>query len=299
MKRSHIFILLIAIILFPAILASCSSSPGSITEEQAADIALPYFQKTYGKTVTVEGVKYCQTGMYRYRNIVWVSDEEKEYTLYLDAHNKPAFDDVAAQETVERADKARIEAALESLGMQSDMNLYIGFNYDEGRCSISFSAQQYLPTREKTEEIYALLTLLKEEKVDTFNIAIDTPEFLTPRMGLGKYGTHGIVLAGQSFATDISKASFEREYLAFAYRVYWDEQKFNERILELEQMGYKNVYFMVKPQAYPDIEEIILYCEAENGLSEEQAANLLAEMDETYFKIDDKETRYILDCVQK
>ena len=285
----------LVILVLGIILANRGSYPGSIDEEQATAIAVPYFQKQYGMAGTVTGVRYLQTGMYRYSNLIWVSAGEQEYTLYLNGHNKPAFDDVAESDAIASMDKVRIESRLRDLGMESDMDCFIGYNFDINHCQVhSYASQSHSPQPEQADEVYRLLTELHNVKIDCFSLSVYAPAFLRDS---GKESDSGYYIDHIKFETDIDKAKFEKQYRAFAEQVHWDEAKFQRAMAELVQMGYQNVYFRMTAAESVAVSshKIVLHCEGDSSLSGEQAENLLAAMDDSYFKIGDKPIQYTLD----
>ena len=176
----------------------------------------------------------------------------------------------------------------ESYNVWSSLSLQ-DFRY-YAHCS---TVTEELPNKDSIDDIYSLIEELKDYGIDVFGINIDTPNFLLPKMESG-HGARGVRLAGIGFETDIGITSFEEQYYRFVDQIYWDKQQFDNKISEFTQRGYKNAYFYVSKWADENTLEIVLYCESDASLSNEYAATLLEGIDDSYFRIDGKKTKYTL-----
>ena len=273
-----------------------SMNPEAMSVKQVTGFTKSYFQRKYGMDVIIKDVNYIQISEHEYRNSVTVSSGGTEYNLSLNKHNKPEFDDVHAVEVMGKIDKSLIEDKLKSLGLEitkySGYNL--GYSYEDKQYIIGLSVSSIdRPSKNAKDDMYSLLELLKEEGVDKFSISVPTPDFLTPQMEFG-YGAYGSVLGGENFETDMDMRSFEEKYYGFVDSIYWDEQKFDDKIIELEQLGYKNVHFFIPMEYNSNTIRVLLYCEADSSLSYEQANDALISMDESYFEIQGYETVFVL-----
>ena len=117
---------------------------------------------------------------------------------------------------------------------------------------------------------------------------------MQPRYELG-YGMYSIALGGGRFNTQVNEKNFKEEYSEVKESLFYDEQKFSSLVLEMERLGYQNVCFMIPSQTNPTLLEIVLYCEADENTSLEQAQNIIDGIDETYFSSQSREVKYVLD----
>jgi len=297
MKKSILIVFVMAAVLL-IIVALCDSDPAKITVEQAAEIARPYFRELYNLDVIVKNVEYKRVGEYKYLNLIMVSDGEMEYNLMLDEQNKPLTDDISAIGRIQNIDITSFGERIKTYGMR----LYVRSGF---KVVYSTSNRRYIvncpvelsniPRKDLKGEIYSLLGELKNEGIDELVVIISTPDFLLPKMEFG-HGVHGAELTAEFFSTEISAKEFEEQYCSLADRVSWDIQKFDDKIQELTQLGYTNVYFYNK-QGNAATVEIVLYCESDANLSDGPAIELLDEMDDSYFRVGGKETKYTLQHV--
>ena len=301
MRKIKFVILLIIIISIFIVLATCATNnPKELYPEQAVEIARPYFQELYGKNIIVENVRYEVVGMigryHLYRNIITVSEGEAEYKLILDKRNVPVSDNISAIETIKNIEISSLEEKLKPLGLKlhEHYDLEVAASPRNLQYSVCLSVvAEDCPSREQKDRIYSLLGVLKDNGVDYFIINIDTPDFLFPKMKFG-YGVYGLRLAGVGFSTDMDMASFKERYNNYVNQIYWDKQKFDEKIFELTQLGYENATFFISRWTDGDTIEIVLYCESGKNISDEAAIALLEEMDDSYFRIGDNKIKYTL-----
>ncbi len=269
-----------------------------ITVAQATSIGEPYFQKNYGKDITIEEVNYKEIRRYVWRNSMTVSDGEEEYVLYLDQNNQPAFDNVQAVEACKNADILSIQEKTEMAGLEisknaenNDSGFYIKYSYKDKNCSVCFcTTSEDRPNQHKENEVYALLSFLRREGVAELSIDVQSPDFLLP-----DHGVSGVGIAKETFTTDMDFAAFQVQYTAFADSIYWNEQKFTDTITELEKIGYKNPSFFISQWRNATTLEIVLSCESDSSLSDTQAAALLADMDDSYIHIKSKKIVYTIE----
>ena len=300
MKRSQktLMAMMMMAILVSAILflAACHRNPEKITVDQATERVQAYFKSSHDLDVTVKSVSYDQVGEHDYLNVVTVSDGETEYKLILDKNNEPISDNVSALETIKNIDISSFDDRIRQLGLKRHeyYALEAVASFRDLRYSVCFSVgSEDCPSKDSKDGIYSLLGELKNEGIDEFIINIDSPSFLLPKIEFG-YGVYGLRLTGIGFKTDIDSASFEEQYYHFVDQIYWDKQKFDEKILELTQLGYENACFFISRWDDGNTLEIVLYCESDNSLSDEPAIALLGEMDDSYFRVGDNEIKYTL-----
>ena len=294
-KASATMITVIAVAL---LFAACHRNPKIVTVEQVSERILAYFKDTHDLDVTVINVSYDRVGQRDYLNIVAVSDGETEYRLILDRNNKPMLDDVSAARAIKDVDASSYEDRLKSLGLllRESYTLGIVASYGvEFRYYSSFSVKtEGRPSIEAKDGVYSLLEAMKNEGIELFVINVTTPSFLLP-----KHRTNGIIIDAIGFDTDIDITSFEELYNSFVERVYWDKQKFDEKIIKLTQLGYRNAYFFIPGWYQGNTLEIVLYCESDDDLSDEPAIALLEEMDDSYIKIADTKIQYTLQLIYR
>ena len=267
----------------------CEKNPAEMTIEQANDLTKVYFNEQYNLDVIVESVEYKQVGERRYRNFVTATNGDTEYNLILDKNNKPLSDDVSAVDRMNSIDLSIFKERLDTLGLRLhnyyDLeSVFTGMQYEVWLSVVS----EGLQNKDAIDRIYSLLNELKREGIDKFIINIDTPDFL---MGNNE---HGLRLTSIGFETDISKANLEEQYNNFIEGIYWNKQKFDDTIMELNRLGYKDAAFYISGWHDGRTLEIVLYCESYKDLSDEQAAALLKKIDDSYFKIADNKIKYTL-----
>jgi len=278
------------------ILVACSQNPKRITTKQVASMAQSYFHDIYGMDIVTESVRYEQTNLKKYRNIVTVSDGDTEYELVLNENNKPSFDNVSAVKTLENANISALEEKMSLYGLKEynfkGVKWY--YSFDEKSCITNFDVgSRDRPSRDSMDGIYSFLGELRNEGIDKLVILISTPDFLSPKAEPG-YKPHGLLLEGEFYKTDIDQKSFEEQHESFINRIYWDEKKFEEKISELNQMGYENAYFYILQWRIGSTLEIVLYCESDGSLTDEQAIAAISNMDDSYIKIGENDTAYVL-----
>jgi len=279
---------LIAVVAAIFILAACQNSPAKLTAEQVTDLAQVYFKDLYGASVTVEKAEYEQVGSSEYRNFVTVSNGDTEYTLILDENNKPLSDNVSEIEIIKAIDISKYKEKIEPLGLKLYAHKELEPILSGLQYQVWFSVvSEDRPDKDKAGKIYSLLSELKNDGIDRFVLNINSPGFLL-------FNEYDLWLAGAVFDTDIDIARFEEQYYGFVDGIYWNEQKFNDKILELAQMGYKNAFFYISGWVDGKTIEIVLYCESDTSLSDEPAIAELEKMDDSYFKIGENEVKYTL-----
>ena len=293
MKKNKLKFPIIIVIAGLIVFIVCTNDPKEITVEQATEIAAPYFQEKYGKSIVVKSVKFEAVSMnnrnHIYRNIITISDGETKYTLFLDKNNKPLFDNVSALETIRSIDISSLNERIKPLGLELHeyYNLEAIPSYGLGY-SVWFSVVSVgRPDKEAKDGIYFLLETLKDMGIEVFAINISPPAFL-----LGS-----LRIDSESFNTSIDLAEFTEKYYNLIDRLCWDEQKFDEKILELTQLGYRNARFSVSGWFNGSTIEIVLLYASDTNISEEYAYALLESMDDSYFKIGEKKTIYTLQRV--
>ncbi len=287
-----IFLLLVVTIVYT--LSECNEYPLDLTKEKASEIAHSYFQKTYNMNIDLVNVEKRQVSQKQYFNFISVSYCGKDYELVLDERNKPLTDNVSCLRKIADANLSSLENKTKLLGLSGFSDLDAYFSYQEKRYIVqATTATVGIPNKDSKDGVYSLLEMLKDRGVDVLAIEVDTPDFLLPKIELG-LGVHGIQLDAEFFNTNIDANNFEKQYYNFTNNVYWDEQKFNEKISELSEMGYNNACFFIKQYYDANTIEIMLYYESDVSIDDSKAAKLLQEMNDSYFRIRDKETKYTL-----
>jgi hypothetical protein len=291
MLKIRIILILSIALAFSSVLFACNKNPEILTVEQVTELVQTYFKELYNLNVMVENVSYERVGLHDYLNKVRVSNGETEYNLFLDRNNKPLADDYRVVETVNNTDISMFDDMVNSLGFENPHleSVIGGYEYS----SWFFVSPSERPNKDSKDGIYSLLGALNSEGVDVLAIYISSPNFLLPKMEFG-HGVHGVQLAVENFETNVTKAKFEEQYNEFVDSVLWDEHKFEEKVSQLTQRGYKNAYFFISGYYTGNTIEIVLYCESDGSLTDEQANALLEDMDDSYFKIRNKKTKYTL-----
>ena len=294
-KTVLVAVLIVTIVLFNA----CRNNPVEITVSQANELAHDYFKELYDLDITVIGVSYEQVGEHDYLNMIRVSDGETEYKLILDKNNKPASDNVSALNTIKNIDLYSYDEILAQL----ELRLHKYYDLEAVAAVSDLQYRVYLsvntvdrPIIESIVGINSFLEILKKDGVDELIIYVHSPRFLLPKVEFG-HGTISLNLTGIRLKTDMSFETLSGQYQAFVNQVYWNEQKFEEKVSELTGAGYKNAYFFISKWADGNTLEIILYCESDANLSAEAAINLLDGIDESYFRIGDNEIKYTVQHV--
>ena len=271
-----------------------------ITIEQAGEIAQPYFLRLYGKDVTIIKVEHNIVGIinqnHLYLNFISVFDGNAEYELVLDENNEPLSDNVSAIEKMNNISIASLEKRITHLGLQLHKyyNLSTAFTYQDRRYTVNLAViPTDIPEKDKEEDVFTLLTILKNEGIDNFIIVVNSPSFFPSTIGM-KQVLYGTQLTAEYFVTDIDKGLFSQKYNDLTNRIYWDREKIVQKLDMLIGAGYDYAYFCVTPNYENNLLEIELYCESDNSITDEYALVLLGEMDESYFRVKDKEIKYTL-----
>ena len=294
MKKVYSVILLICLVIT---FTACTKHPDEITIDQAEAIAYPYFYDLYGKKVVVEEIELKFLGMNDDRNIIHVSDGETNYSLCLDVNNKPLFDNVSVVDIAKAVDAASLGEKLKPLGLELHDYYDIEWRYSlkHERCFVSFSAVlRTLPNNDLRDDIYAFLGSLRNQGIDDFWINLNSPVSVFPIPEDGY--KHGLNIYGVRFSTSISEDVFDKEYSDFVNGIYWNEQKFKDIITELTLLGYKNAYFYITRWDGNSI-EVVLYCESDDSLSDEQIATLLDDIDDSYIRIDGASFKFVIEHI--
>lgn len=267
-----------------------SASVEKLTYSQAAAIGKTYFLEQYGKTVSVDEVKYEEIYQYERRNIITACDGETEYVLYLDKKNRPAFDNVSAVDIRNHMDIASIkEAAYEAgLELSKHSNSMVIPSYEEKKCLVRLcTASIDRPIRKKADACYSFLSLLKDQGIAELSIEVNVPDFL-----LSKDGVTGVVIDQELFDASMDREQFAQKYCIFSDSIFWDKQRFENKMVELNQMGYINPYFFISQWRDSDTLEIILYYESTTDRN--QNDDVFADMDERYIRLDNVDIVYML-----
>jgi hypothetical protein len=296
-KHKKAIILSIFIAVIYILFTTCeTNNPRVITVERATRIAQPYFYELYGKSIIVKNVSHDVVGMigrnHLYRNFITVSDGETEYTLVLDKYNKPLSDSFTATEAINSIDLLLFGARIKPLGfkLREHYELRTVFSLYNSRYSVNLTiVTEGLPNRDSRDSLYLLIEELNDKGFDKLIIEIDAPSFL-----ILVHGAHGKRIITTSYGTDIDIDSFTDQYYSLVDSVYWDKQKFDEKIIELADIGYQKVFFYLEQSHETNTIEIVLNCESDISLSGDQAAVLLEGMDDSYFRMADSEIKYTL-----
>ena len=277
-----------------------------ISKEEAEEIAVNYFNEKYSVEATVVWTEYKLVSYKVYLNWITVLIDNEEYQLLLDDENKPLMDDYSISMFVKNLEANKLEEWKSKYGLDEYASseikgalLYSG--YRKARRVVSFCIKtQEIPKAEEADKFWNLLCELRENGFDYLEIRIVSPEFLMPNFDLG-HGAHGSLLKWAAFSPDSSSKKFYKEYLSFTKWIYWDEDKFNEKIEELEKAGYKNPYFYVADifTKNPNGVNMVCYCETSGEADENEVRKIyeiIKDMDDTYIRIDSCGVEYLVKC---
>ena len=247
-----------------------------LTEEEAAAIAVPYFQEHYGLAVEVTEVHRSYIGNKRWESAVTVSDGTEEYELQLGRKQEPLCDDVEALRALRTLEERYPDGLRAAFGLT---------RYDAESCStaqyvndnkfypcFAFKTHE-LPQDEDADALWELMRVLDE--IDAYNVELDvlTPDFPPQRDGLE-------TLMSYTFFPDVDRGQFDASYSNFQDCIFWDEDKFRETAEQLEDAGYQDVSFEITGYDL-DGSRILIGCRAglpEGGTAEEAEA-IVGEMD--------------------
>ena len=176
---------------------------------------------------------------------------------------------------------------------------YDGYRKASKRVNFRIESQE-IQKAEEADKFWDLLCELRENGFDCLEIRIVSPEFLMPNFDLG-HGAHGSLLKWAAFSPDYSSKKFHKVYSSFINGIYWDEDKFNEKIEELKKAGYKNPYFYVAHifAKNPNRVTLACYCETSGEADENEVRKIyeiIKDMDDTYIRIDRRGVEYIVQC---
>ena len=93
-------VLIIGLMIFVLFFAK-HTDPPDITKEELEKTAASYFRDNYGKEISVKRVYPIQTGYHAHINCAEVSENGREYKLFLDGKNRPYADNVKAVSALE------------------------------------------------------------------------------------------------------------------------------------------------------------------------------------------------------
>lgn len=284
-------------VLIILMLAACSRSTPQLTDTQAAETAMTYFLETYGRAVSFERTEYRSVAEKQSLNFITVQDGENTLQLVLDERNDPLADNVSSLAILRHLDSSLLAEAIERSQLNPcGWNTSTAFSYSDQEFSACLSiVLDNLISQQNADDVFELLRTLKEAQIDQLIIEIVPPVFLQPKAEYGQ-GTVKLQLAAKSFDTDVDEASFKEQFKAFADSVFWDKEKFDSKLAEISGLGYENMNFFVSKWADGGTVEITLSCELGSCLDEENALTALETMDDSYFRISDKTTRYVAYC---
>ena len=277
-----------------------------ISKEEAEEIAVNYFNEKYSVEATVVWTEYKLVSYKVYLNWITVLIDNEKYKLLLDDENKPLMDDYSISMFVKNLEANKLEEWKSKYGLDEYASseikwelLYSG--YRKARRVVSFRIEtQEIPKAEDADKFWNLLCELRENGFDCLEIWIVSPKFLMPNFDLG-HGAHGSLLTWAAFSPDYSSKKFYKKYLSFTKWIYWDEDKFNEKIEELEKAGYKNPYFYSVHMFgnVPNGVTMVCYCETSGEADENEVRKIyeiIKDMDDTYIIIDGREIEYLVEC---
>lgn len=284
-------------VLIILMLAACNRSTPQLTDTQAAETAMTYFLETYGRAVSFERTEYRSIAEGQSFNFITVLDEADILQLVLDENNAPLADNVSSLDILRHIDSSLLAEAIEQSQLNPcGWNTSTAFSNSDQRFSACLSiVLDNLISRQSADDVFQLLRTLKAAQIDQLIIEIVPPVFLQPKAEYGQ-GTVKLQLAAKSFDTDVGEESFKEQFNAFADSVFWDKEKFDRKIAEISEFGYENVNFFVSKWADGSTVEITLSCDLGSCLDEESALTALETMDDSYFRIFEKTTRYIACC---
>ena len=280
MKRKNRFLLAAQITICLVLFAGCSFDSISLTVDRAAEIAIPYFKESYGITVSVENVKPIQVGDTNYLYGVNVSDTDgRFYKLCLDKEGNPLADNYLCSRQLDEVD---VDAVL-----TQPCEIYEQFAYKDKGYLYLVTCSAYLkdlPSKESPSVVYRELKRLEASGVQELVLYVRAPYFLTSEAG------YGLQLSAKAFSTVLNWETFLKQYNEWAETVFWNEQKFNNILLELKEIGIPNAYFSMK-----NVTDIVLYYKSETALSPEYTLGLIEQIDESFIRIDGTEFNFYVE----
>lgn len=309
MKKAKIIIPIVLEVLAVIFVFATKRDPSAveISKEEAEEIAVSYFNEEYSVEATVLRTEYRRLTYDKvYLNCITVLIDNEEYQLLLDDENKPLIDDYSISMFVKNLETNKLEEWKSKYGLDkyvsSGINgMFVYEGYKEAKRRVAFYIKtQEIPKAEDADKFWNLLCELRENGIEYFGISIVSPEFLMPNFDLG-HGAHGVLLRAASFPTGYSSKKFHKEYLSFIKSIYWDEDKFDEKIEELEKAGYKNPYFYTAHifAKNPNRVTLACYCETSGEADENEVRKIyeiIKDMDDTYIRIDSRGVEYLVKC---
>ncbi len=265
-----------------------------ITCYEATDIGKSYFLEQYGKNVTVEEIND-ERIQYTRRNVITVCDGETEYMLYLDEKNRPSFDNVLAVDIQTNIDIESVKEMAKILGLEffADYNVTIVNSYDKQSCFVRLcvTTKDRLH-KEKSDAYYSFLVFLRDKGITELLIDVNSPDFLLSKKEFDHRVNIGI--GKEVFDTNMGTKEFRSRFNIFSDSIFWDKQKFESKLSELNRMGYENPCFFVSQWRDYNTLEIVLCCEGGPDNSVKQDDALFADMDESYINIQNVDIVYVL-----
>ena len=270
------------------LLSACHAKQSQPTEEEVEKIVVAWFLQKHHADAAVTGSSPLQVGEKTWYTRVNVTVQGEPYELVLDGKNEPVADNVDCCAVIRKLAEQQA-GGLDPIKPCSDMeiDLFPSFSYVDGSyryVSVCDVAIDTIPERALEDGWQQFAQTLNGMGIDELWISIVTPEFLR---------SHGpLQLAGKAFDTGDTREAFARRFSELIDSIHWDEQKFSAKLRALRDAGIRDPRFCVSGWASGTTLEIALsYEPGENGAD---AADLLADMDDSYFSISGREVTYVV-----
>lgn len=276
MKR-RIISLFLAMCIF---ITGCSGGSQELSDQEAEEIAVDYFRRTYHRKVTYQCQEKLQVGEHEYLDIAIVSCDGKELKLALDEQKKPLADNGFQIACVEQAENRIGEK--HNLPTDARLERYDTVFETSASCYISecYVALRDIPQEETKDAVWELLQELRLNQIDQLILEVLTPAFLYQKVG------SSLQLEARAFPTDDSYEDYEAKYEAFRKSFFWDKEIFDQKLAAIQELGYQDAYFYMDGSFQGRIINIVLHCPQRNDSSENELEAMLEDMDENCFSID-------------
>ena len=253
-----------------------------LTEEEAAAIAVPYFQENYGLEVEVTDVRLGYIGDKRWESAVTVSDGTEEYELQLGRKQEPLCDDVEALRALRALEERYPDGLRAAFGLthyDSESRSVVQYANDHRYYPYFTFETHELPRDEDADALWELLQVLEDADAYSMEVDVLAPDFLPQRDGPE-------VLMFYTFFLSTDRAQFDASYSDLQDCIFWDGGKFRETAERLEAAGYQDASFEITGYDL-DGSRILIGCRAglpEGGTAEEAEA-IVGEMDGSWFHV--------------
>ena len=235
-----------------------------------------YFLNMYGVQTSYLGHEMLQTGANSFCTEIAVSNGSTVYHLLLDDQGKIITDDYAAQTAIQKTDIKEIQSiALEDGLSISDAE--IRFDLEQYVVNVDIQVGTLLGKKEELL-IWDLMTVFRENNIDTVTVKQITPEFLCSE-------NTPIQLSAVSFDVEMTEEQFSEAYRALTEKVYWNQSKFDVFLKKAEELGCSNGAFQLSVYSGSAYEICFHY----SGGERTAVDKLIKTMDQSYFSAENKE----------